>query len=134
MGIENFLLTSSLIGVVSQRLIRLNCEQCREEYSPPESELALYEEVCGGRLPIFFKGRGCENCNYTGFKGRTAIHEVMPVNDSIRRIIKKSTNVEKIKQESIAGGMITLLQDGMQRAAEGITTLGEVIRETYTTM
>ncbi|MGI5875382.1 MAG: GspE/PulE family protein [Dethiobacteria bacterium] len=132
MGIESYLLSSSLIGVVSQRLVRLNCENCREEYIPPDDELALYQEVCGGSLPVFYRGKGCEYCNFTGFRGRTAIHEVMPITESIRQLIKESTNMEDIRRKFIMEGMNTLLQDGMQRAGRGITTLNEVIRETYT--
>ncbi|MGI6318733.1 MAG: GspE/PulE family protein [Dethiobacteria bacterium] len=129
MGVENFLLTSSLVGVVAQRLIRINCNKCREEYLPPEEELAFYRDAGGSDIvPVFTRGRGCEDCGYSGFKGRTAIHEVMPVDAEMRRLIMVSSDTEEIRYHAVARGMQTILQDGVHRAAEGVTTLKEVMR------
>ncbi len=134
MGVENFLLTSSLVGVVAQRLVRLNCSKCREEYYPAEEELAFYEEIGGSDLiPVFYRGKGCENCGYSGFKGRTAIHEVMPVDAEMRRLIMGPHDMEEIRSHAIARGMRTILQDGAQRAARGVTTLKEVMQAAYAT-
>jgi type IV pilus assembly protein PilB len=133
MGVENFLLTSSLVGVVAQRLIRLNCNKCREEYLPSEEELAFYRETGGSDIvPAFYSGRGCEDCGFSGFKGRTAIHEVMPVDAEMRRLIMETRDTEEIRYHAVARGMQTILQDGVQRAAEGVTTLKEVMQAAYT--
>ncbi|NLX91353.1 MAG: type II/IV secretion system protein [Firmicutes bacterium] len=132
MGVEPYLLNSALVGVVSQRLIRLNCRHCLEEDRPGAAELSLYRKVCPEEeTPVFYRGRGCIHCNYTGFKGRIAIHELMPVDETMRDLIQTSRSGRQIRNYAISRGMKTLLQDGMQRAARGETTLQEVIRETY---
>lgn len=132
MGVEPYMLNSSLVGVVSQRLIRLNCPHCREIEIPAQCELSLYRKTCGeGTAPAFSRGRGCDRCNQTGFKGRTAIHEVMAIDDTMRSLIHQSHSVQEIRNYAMAGGMKPLLQDGLERAARGETTLQEVIRETY---
>jgi type IV pilus assembly protein PilB len=135
MGVERFLLTSSLVGVVAQRLVRLNCTNCLEPYSPEEEELAFYQklaESCGSGDVSFKRGRGCEKCDYTGFRGRTAIHEVMPVDETMRRLIMHSEDTEEIRRHAVSQGMQTLLQDGINRAVQGLTTLAEVIQVAYT--
>ncbi len=133
MGVERFLLTSSLVGVVAQRLLRLNCSHCRETYTPGKEELAFYEKVGGDRkISSFARGRGCEECAYTGFRGRTALHEVMPVDGTMRRLIMESGDTEEIRRYAISRGMQTFLQDGVNRAAQGLTTLQEVMQVAYT--
>ncbi len=132
MGVERFLLTSSLVGVVAQRLVRLNCTNCLEPYSPEEEELAFYEKLGGSGDVSFNRGRGCEKCDYTGFRGRTAIHEVMPVDETMRRLIMHSEDTEEIRRHAVSQGMQTLLQDGINRAVQGLTTLAEVIQVAYT--
>ena len=132
MEVEPYMLNSSLVGVVTQRLIRLNCQQCREEDNPSASALSLYQEASGkDELPVFFRGRGCTSCNHTGFKGRTAIHEIMPVDEIMRSLIQKSHSGQEIRNYAVACGMKTLLQDGLEQAAGGVTTLQEIIRETF---
>ncbi len=132
MGVEPYMLNSSLVGVVTQRLIRLNCRHCLEEDNPAPAVLTLYREACGeNNAPVFSRGRGCTSCNHTGFKGRTAIHEIMSIDETMRSLIHQSHNGQEIRNHAIAGGMKTLLQDGMKRAARGETTLQEIIRETY---
>ena len=134
MGVKNYLLTSSLVGIVAQRLFRLICDKCKEEYLPPEEELAFYREVSGNsKIPSFSRGRGCEECGFSGFKGRTAIHEVMTVDGEMRRLIMKSRNTEEIRRYAVSQGMQTILEDGVQRAAEGVTTLKEVMQAAYVT-
>ncbi|MDO9536297.1 MAG: GspE/PulE family protein [Bacillota bacterium] len=135
MGVEKFLLTSSLVGVVAQRLIRLNCSECSEPYLPEKEELAFYLEAGGNNEnPAFTRGRGCEKCSFSGFRGRTAIHEVMPVDGEMRRIIMESCDSEEIRRYAISQGMKSLLQDGLQRASEGITTVKEVMQVAYTVL
>jgi type IV pilus assembly protein PilB len=135
MGVEKFLLTSSLVGVVAQRLIRLNCSECSEPYLPEKAELALYRETCGNEEnSVFVKGRGCEKCSFSGFRGRTAIHEVMPVDGEIRRMIMKAYDSEEIRRYAVFKGMRSLLEDGLQRASEGVTTIKEVMQAAYTVL
>jgi len=132
MGVEPYLLNSSLVGVVSQRLIRLNCRHCLEEETPSSDALAIFREICTEpQRPVFYRGRGCSHCNNTGFRGRTAIHEIMPVDETMRTLIRQSCSGQEIRSYAVSGGMSTILQDGMARAARGETTLGEVVKETY---
>ncbi|MGI6309005.1 MAG: GspE/PulE family protein [Dethiobacteria bacterium] len=134
MGVEPFLLASALIGVVAQRLLRLTCNHCREKYSPTDEELVFYEELSGSKAGnvLFTRGRGCEKCHFTGFQGRTAIHEVMPVDEAMRRLILKASGTEEIRRHAVSRGMQTLLQDGLSRVKEGLTTLQEVLQVAYT--
>lgn len=133
MGVERFMLTSSLVGVVAQRLIRLNCNDCLETYVPEKEKLAFLEKLGDGKnITSFTRGRGCEKCDYTGFRGRTAIHEVMSVDKTMRRLIMKSEDTEEIRRYAVSQGMQTLLQDGLNRVAKGQTTLEEVIQVAYT--
>ncbi len=132
MGVEPYLLNSSLVGVVSQRLVRLNCRHCLEKTKPNAADLALYQKVFGkGDMPDFYRGRGCVHCNYTGYKGRTAVHELMSIDETMRELIQASSSGQQIRNYAISCGMKTLVQDGMERAARGETTLQEAIRETY---
>ncbi len=132
MQIEPYMLNSSLVGVVTQRLVRLSCRNCLEEDKPTPAALSLYREACGENdTPVFYRGRGCTSCTHTGFKGRTAIHEIMPIDETMRSLIQKTHSGQEIRNYAVASGMKTLLQDGMERVARGETTLQEVIRETY---
>lgn len=132
MGVEPYMLNSSLVGVVNQRLIRLNCRHCLEEDTPAAELLSLYREACGEEnTPVFYRGRGCPSCTHTGFKGRTAIHELMPVDEKIRSLIHRAHSGQEVRHQAVGSGMKSLLQDGMERAAGGETTLAEVIRQTY---
>ncbi|MFH1561872.1 MAG: type II secretion system ATPase GspE [Nitrospirota bacterium] len=122
MGIEDFLISSSVIGILAQRLVRLICPECREEYLPkPE----LVKEFHSKTL---FKGRGCENCNYSGFKGRIGIFELLVVNDEIRDLILQKTNANKIKEHAVNLGMKPMYDDGLQKVQRGLTTLEDVLR------
>lgn len=131
MGVENFLLSSTLLGVLAQRLVRVICPFCKEPTSPEEKLLKSMqvtpEEV---REIRFFAGRGCEECRYTGFKGRTAIFEYLPVDDDIRREITNKSSTERIKDVALGKGLITLRQDGWRKVRKGITTIPEVLRVT----
>jgi len=130
MGVESYLLNSSLVGVVSQRLIRLNCPHCLEKANPGPAELSLFRKAWEGEMPIFYRGRGCVHCNHTGYKGRSAIHELMPIDETMRELIQESRSGQQLRNYAVSRGMKTLLQDGMERAARGETTLQEVIRGT----
>lgn len=122
MGVEDFLISSSVIGILAQRLVRLICPECREEYiHNPE----LIKEFHAKTL---LKGRGCENCNYSGFKGRMGIFELLVVHEEIRGLILQKTNASKIKEQAVKSGMKTMQDDGFQKVQRGLTTIEEVIR------
>jgi general secretion pathway protein E len=129
MGVEPFLIASSVNALLAQRLVRTICPHCRESYKPTVkmlSELGLsMKDLKGGKL---FKGKGCEKCLNTGYMGRIGIYELLEVNNDIRRMILAHADSNEIKDYAIKKGMITLLQDGLQKAAAGITTVEEVIR------
>ncbi len=126
MGVEGFLVASALIGVVAQRLVRKVCPNCREEVRLPE-EMAQKFGIDG---PVY-RGRGCDTCRGTGYLGRTAIYEILVVDDRIRRAIVSSADSEAIKRMALERGMKTLLENGIEKVKEGITTLEEVLRVAY---
>ncbi len=128
MGIQPFLLTSTIVAIVSQRLVRRICPNCREEYEPAE-ELLQSMKITPGKVK-FYKGKGCSACVNTGFKGRVAIHEVLMMNDEIRHKIFEGHSTEEIKKAARVSGMKTMRFDGLSKAAQGLTTLSEVIRMT----
>ena len=127
MGVEPFLVASSLIGATAQRLVRKVCQNCKHPVEPSEEVLAhlgfpLEEGV------TFYRGDGCEACGYTGYKGRIAISEILPISPEIQHLILRSASSKEIMAEGKRQGMKTLLDDAMNKAAEGVTTLEEVIR------
>lgn len=128
MGIESYLISSSLIGVLAQRLVRVICNNCKMPV-PPDAETM---KILGIDKPHFkiYKGVGCDACGNTGYKGRTGIFELMPVHDEIRLLIveKKGSNI--IKRKAIELGMKTLREDGWEKVRHGITTMEEVVRVT----
>jgi general secretion pathway protein E len=132
MGIEPFLVSSSLIGVLAQRLVRTICPYCREEYRPSETEKSYFvgfSTASAGTFPLY-RGKGCDKCNGAGYFGRTGIFEFLPVSDEIRQMISDRTDSQSIKNAAISKGMKTLRTDGFEKAAKGITTVEEVLRVT----
>jgi len=124
MGIEPFMIASSLSAVLAQRLVRVICPHCREEYRP-------VERYAGVALPeTLYRGRGCEKCFGLGTIGRTAIYEIMPVDQEICSLIIRRAHAGEIKEYAVSRGMKTLRDDGLARAASGITTIEEVLRVT----
>ncbi|HEY5035831.1 MAG TPA: ATPase, T2SS/T4P/T4SS family [Chthoniobacterales bacterium] len=129
MGIEPFLISSSVIMACAQRLIRRVCLNCREEFVPePEMFARLNMEPAEGQ--VFYHGVGCDRCKGRGYSGRAAIIEALPVSETIRRLIIKRASAAVIKNQAIAEGMKTLRMVGIDKALEGITTLEEVWRVT----
>lgn len=128
MGVEPFLIASSLIGVMAQRLVRTICSECKEEYVPQAAVIKrsklLYQ---AGRTKVY-QGKGCEICNNTGYKGRTTITELLIPNERIKELIVEKSPTSLIKNEAMKQGMRTLRQDGLGKVLRGITTLSEVIR------
>ena len=132
MGIEPFLVASSLILVQAQRLVRRICQKCKEPISvPPEAliDIGFSEEEVDDL--IIYKGKGCSECGDTGYKGRIALFEVMPVTDEIRELILRGASSMEIKETAVALGMKTLRDSGLQKIREGITTIEEVVRVTF---
>ena len=126
MGMESFLVASSVIGVMAQRLVRVICPYCKREVDVPEE----VREQFGLDGPVY-RGEGCEHCKGTGFVGRTGIYELLVVDDEIRSLITKKVDSETIKRAAVAKGMRTLLEDGLLKVRKGITTLEEVLRVSY---
>ncbi len=131
MGIEPFLITSSVILILAQRLIRMICRECREEVKVSPKILAGLgispEEIEGVRV---FGGKGCSLCNGTGYKGRVGLYEVMPVRDELKELILSRASNFDLKKKAIAAGMTTLRQAGITKIKEGMTTIEEVLRTT----
>jgi type IV pilus assembly protein PilB len=131
MGIPPFLISSSLVLILAQRLGRKVCKDCKEPYDAHEDSLVPYGHVPTGLGKIqFHKGKGCQVCNFTGMKGRIAIYEVMPMSQGLRDAILKSAPTEELRQIAQAEGMKTLRQAGLNKVIEGTTTVEEVLRVT----
>ena len=131
MGIPEFLITATLQAILAQRLVRRICKECRTEIKPTEEQLAelgLKPEDCVGKP--FYQGAGCVACNNTGYKGRTAIHEFLRVNEEIRDIVLRNGSVAEMREAAQRNGMITLREAGLDKIFEGTTTIEEVVRET----
>ncbi|MCS6831724.1 MAG: ATPase, T2SS/T4P/T4SS family [bacterium] len=123
MGVEPFLISSALIGVIGQRLLRRLCASCRKEDTPAaEEQLAIGKDVA--RL---YRARGCSQCLQRGYKGRIAVHEVLVVNHTIQQLILQRAEAQRIADEAIRTGMVTMQQDALAKALAGVTTLQEVI-------
>ncbi len=128
MGMAPFMVASSLLGVVAQRLVRRICEHCKQEYTPEESEIAFAGLQAG---TVLYSGAGCEKCNCTGYRGRIAIYEVMTMLPSLQSIVLKSATTEELRDAAISNGMITLKEDGVKKALSGLTTIKEIMRVAF---
>ena len=133
MGIESFLLASSMLGIVGQRLVRRNCESCREVAVPTAEELAFYQEItgqdAGGRT--FWRGAGCNFCADTGFKDRIGVYELLRITPELKRVIVGWATQDELRRLAVGQGMRTLEQEAVALAEQGTTTLAEVIRTIY---
>ncbi|MEA3347349.1 MAG: ATPase, T2SS/T4P/T4SS family [Candidatus Auribacterota bacterium] len=130
MGLEPFLVSSAIIGVAAQRLVRTICLECKESYKPNEKvleDLGLDPKEKGVN---FYRGKGCDECMNTGYKGRAAIFELMIPNEEIRELTMAKTSADEIKQAAAKAGMQSMRQDGLEKAKKGITTVEEVLRLT----
>jgi type IV pilus assembly protein PilB len=133
LGLEAFLITASLEGVIAQRLVRKICNNCKTEYQPAEEqlmELELRSEDVTGKK--FFYGKGCDQCNNTGYRGRMGIYEIMTLDDDVRDMIIKQASTQVLRVEAKKRGMRTLRSSGLMAIYDGITTIEEVVRETIT--
>ncbi len=133
LGLEPFLLTATIEGIIAQRLVRKICAQCKAEYTPTEEqlmELELRPEDVVGK--VFYYGRGCENCNNTGYRGRMGIYEVMTLDDDMRDLIIQHASTQVLRSETRKRGARSLRQSGLLAVYDGVTTIEEVVRETIT--
>jgi general secretion pathway protein E len=126
MGVEPFLISSSLVAVLAQRLVRTLCSRCRESTYASEIEKAL----AGQDLREIFGPRGCDSCRGTGYHGRTGIYELLTVDDAVRQMITTRQNAQTIKEYAVSRGLRTLFDDGIEKVRCGLTTIEEVLRVT----
>ena len=131
MGVEPFLVSSSIVGVVAQRLVRRICPHCKVKSREKLVDKDLEKYLGAGNDRIdFYHGKGCRKCNETGYRGRAAIHEILELDNQLKRMIVQGASTEDIAERAIADGMITLEASGLHKVNEGITTLEEVMRVT----
>ncbi len=131
MGIPPFLITATVEGILAQRLVRRICAGCREITTPTGDTLAELDmttaDIAG---KTFYRGRGCDSCNSTGYKGRVGLFELMIMNDDLRDMIMRNASTDELREAARGYGMVTLRDAGMKAAYDGLTTLEEVVRET----
>ena len=133
MGVEPFLISASMSGALAQRLARSICKNCKEEYEPPRETLLRF-----GFDPLkhpdqkFWRGRGCDVCKQTGYKGRTGVYELMQINEELQELIVRRAPVTEVKEAARANGMITLQEDGFRKCKDGHTTVEEIMRVVFT--
>jgi type IV pilus assembly protein PilB len=131
MGVEPFLISSSLMAVLAQRLVRTICKKCRTPFEPTENQLSLLNlspHDIGDKA--FYYGRGCQNCNDTGYRGRKGIFELLVINDAIRNLINERAPSVVLRQKAVELGMVTLREDGLRSIFDGATTIEEVVKYT----
>ena len=130
MGIEPFLVSSSLELLIALRLVRLICPACKTKITSKAALLSQIKDIKIDPTMDIFEGKGCEECRFTGYRGRTAIYEVLTITEPIREMILARNASQQIKQKAVAQGMRTLRLDGLEKVKRGLTTLQEVIRVT----
>jgi general secretion pathway protein E len=131
MGVDDYLVTSTVNGVLAQRLVRKLCPHCREPYHAlPELAAQLRLPVAAGERPTLFRARGCERCQGSGYFGRIAVMEFLPVSEEIRRLVLHHATAQEIHRAGAAEGMRSMYEDGMRKAVHGITSIEEVLRVT----
>jgi type IV pilus assembly protein PilB len=131
LGIEPFLIVSSLVGVAAQRMVRRICTYCASDTEPSVEEQAAYEAEMGERLDVMKRGAGCNMCANTGFLGRIAVFELLVMNDDIRKQVLAGSPAAAVRARAIEDGMVPMRRDGMLKAKQGIVTPGEILRSVY---
>jgi type IV pilus assembly protein PilB len=132
LGIEPFLVASSVVGVVGQRLVRRICPSCAVPYQPSPEELEFYARAGGPRKGQFFQGEGCNFCFRTGYEDRIGVYELLLITPEMKQLLMRKANHDEIQALAMAQGMRSLRDGGVQLVAEGVTTISEVIRSLYT--
>jgi len=133
LGIEPFLAASSIIGVVSQRMVRRLCSDCQKQMDASALEQTVYERETGEKRVKFPYGTGCKTCSYTGYRGRIGIYEILTLSEAVKLMIANKESSGSMRTQALKEGMVTLMHDGMQKVKMGITTPTEVMRAAYTT-
>ncbi|MFM1769856.1 MAG: hypothetical protein RJA22_2385 [Verrucomicrobiota bacterium] len=131
MGVEPFLISSTLMAVLAQRLVRTICKKCRTPFEPTDSQLSLLNlspHDIGDKM--FYYGRGCQNCNDTGYRGRKGIFELLIINDALRNLINERAPAVVVRQKAMELGMVSLRDDGLRSIFDGATTIEEVVKYT----
>ncbi|MBI3995642.1 MAG: type II secretion system ATPase GspE [Nitrospirae bacterium] len=134
MGIEPFLVSSSVVAIIAQRLVRCVCPRCRQAYAPTPEELAKLGFKTGTAHPTFYRAVGCAECMKTGYHGRTGIYEILLIDDEIRQMILAKVDSGRVKNRAIEKGMRTLRDDGARKVVNGVTTMEEILRVTQEDM
>jgi general secretion pathway protein E len=131
LGIEPFLITSALVGIIAQRLVRRVCPHCRTLREVPEEEQLMYEKEMGEKRTRFYHGTGCNFCALTGYHGRMGVYEVLVMSQEIRRLVLTGASADVIKDQVIKEGMVTMWRDGMLKVQAGHTTPREILRNVF---
>jgi type IV pilus assembly protein PilB len=131
MGIEGFLVTSSVIGVVAQRLVRRICDHCRVAYEPEPADIEFAHSLGQPTPQYLYRGRGCARCNVTGYYDRVGVYEVMTLDEEVKRLTIRGANREHLVQAAVNAGMVSMRLDAWQKAVAGITTVQEILRSVY---
>src|SRR5690606_24516636 len=129
MGVESYLISSSLLAIQAQRLVRRVCTDCRQQ-APMTQDEALVLDVDAGDWPLLWRGQGCERCGGTGYRGRVGLYELMMMSDEIRHLITSGADANVIRKQAISEGMLTLREDALDKLRQGVTTPEEVVRVT----
>jgi general secretion pathway protein E len=132
LGIEAFIVSSAVIGIVAQRMVRQICPDCSHPIEATRADQIVYEEIMGEKLTALHRGTGCVTCAHTGYLGRTGIFEVLVVTDEMRSLLMKGAAKHEIRAEAIKSGTISMIKDGMMKVKAGFTTISEVLQATYT--
>jgi type IV pilus assembly protein PilB len=132
MGIEAFLIASSVMGVIGQRLLRRICDSCKEPYQPDAEEMALFQHHLpnSGKI-LFFHGAGCNDCSQTGYRDRIGVYELLKISPAIRQLVVEHATTERVRQCAIDEGMRPMIAEAINLVEADITTVTEVIRTLY---
>ncbi|MDD5093954.1 MAG: ATPase, T2SS/T4P/T4SS family [Dehalococcoidia bacterium] len=131
LGIEPFLISSSLVGVVAQRMIRRVCSHCRKPTKAPAEERLIYERELEEKRSEFYYGKGCNSCANTGYRGRCGVYEILEMTEESRRLVLSNGSASDIRKQAIKDGMVPMWRDGMLKVKQGITTPYELLRNVY---
>ena len=128
LDVEPASISSTLIGIVAQRMVRRICTNCRSVYQPPEEEQQAFNKELEEQITTFYHGTGCNLCANTGYRGRTGIFELLIMSEDIRKMLRSHANAGEIRTQAISEGMVTMKHDGMLKVKDGITSVSEVLR------
>jgi general secretion pathway protein E len=131
LGVEPFLITSAMVGIIAQRLVRRVCPHCRALREGTKEEQLAYEGEMGEKRTRFYHGGGCNYCALTGYYGRMGVYEILVMSEEIRRLVLKGASTDTIKAQAVREGMVTMWRDGMLKVKEGLTTPSEVMRNVF---